>query len=80
MHLYRFFNPSAEGADSCVIIVSDNSWDAIRAYVDRYHPFFHEFHLSIYCDDDNDILMEESLEKLEDGRIIFCSVFSIKIS
>lgn len=80
MHLYRFFNPSAEGADSCVVFVSDNKFDAIRAYVERYHPFFHELKLSKDFDDDNAILMEESFKKLEDGRLLFCWVFTIKIS
>ena len=80
MHLYRFFNPSAEGADSCVIFVSANRWDAIRAYVERYHPFFHELQLSKDFDDGNAILMEESLKKLVDGRVLFAWVFTIKIS
>ena len=80
MHLYRFFNPSAKAADSCVIIVSDNRWDAIRAYVDRYHPFFHELMLYKDFDDENAILMEESVKKLNDGRVLFAWVFTIKIS
>ena len=80
MHLYRFFNPSAEGTDSCVIFVSANRWDAIRAYVERYHPFFNELQFSRECNDDNAILMEEALKELVDGRVLFCSVFSIKIS
>ena len=80
MHLYRFFNPSAEDADSCVIIVSDNRWDAIRAYMERYYPFFHELKLYKDFDDDNAILMEESVKKLEDGRVLFAWVFTIKIS
>lgn len=80
MHLYRFFNPLAEGTDSCVIIVSDNRWDAIRAYVERYHPFFNELKFSKDFDDGNAILMEESFKKMKDGRVIFYWVFAIKIS
>ena len=80
MHLYRFFNPAAEGKDSCVIFVSANRLDAIRAYVERYHPFFNEIKFSRECDDDNAILMEESLKELVDGRVLFCWVFSIKIN
>ena len=80
MHLYKFFNPSAEGADSCVIIVSDNRWDAISVYVKRYHPFFNELKLSKDFDDDNAILMEESFKKFEDGRVVFYEIFAIKIS
>lgn len=80
MQMYRFFNPSAEGADSCVIFVSANRWDAIRAYVERYHPFFHELQLSKDFDDGNAILMEESLKELVDGRVLFAWVFTIKIS
>lgn len=80
MHLYRFFNPSADDADSCVIFVSANRWDAIRAYVERYHPFFNEIQFSRECIYDNAILMEESLKELVDGRVLFSWVFSIKIS
>ena len=80
MHLYRFFNPSAEGADSCVIFVSDNRLDAIRAYVERYHPFFNELKISKDFDDGNAILMEESFKQLEDGIVLFYWVFTIKIS
>lgn len=80
MHLYRFFNPSAEAADSCVIIVSDNRWDAIRAYMERYYPFFNELKLYKDFDDENAILMEESVKKLNDGRVLFAWVFTIKIS
>lgn len=80
MHLYRFFNPSAEAADSCVIIASDNRWDAIRAYVDRYHHFFNELKLYKDFDDENIILMEESLTKLYDGRVIFSKIFAIDIN
>ena len=80
MHLYRFFNPSAEDTDSCVIIVSESRWDAISAYVDRYHHFCHEFKLYKDFDDDNAILMEESVKKLNDGRVLFAWVFTIKIS
>lgn len=80
MHLYRFFNPSADGTDSCVVFVSDNRLDAIRAYLDRYHPFFHELVISKDFDDGNAILMEESFKQLEDGRVLFCWVFTIKIS
>lgn len=80
MHLYRFFNPSAEDTDSCVIIVSESRWDAIRAYVDRYYHFFHELKLYKDFDDENAILMEESVKKLNDGRVLFAWVFTIKIS
>ena len=80
MHLYRFFNPSAEDADSCVIFVSNNRLDAIHAYVEQYHPDFREVHLSKDFKDDNTILMEESFKVLENGRVLFCWAFAIKIS
>lgn len=79
MHLYRFFNPSAEGADSCVIFVSENHWDAIHAYVERYYPFSRFLQVSKDFNSDNAILLEESYKKLEDGRVMFYELFSIKI-
>ena len=80
MHLYRFLNPSAEAADSCVVFVSANHWDAIHAYVNRYYPFFRALQVSKDFDCDNAILLEESYKKLEDGRVMFYELFSIKIS
>lgn len=80
MHLYRFFNPLAEGTDSCVIIVSDNRWDAIHSYVERYHPFFRALQVSKDFDGDNAILLDESYKKLENGRVMFYPLFAIKIS
>ena len=80
MHLYRFFNPSAEGADSCVIFVASNHWDAINAYVNRYHPFCRSLQVSKDFNSDKAILLEESYKKLKDGRVMFYVLFSIKIS
>ena len=80
MHLYRFLNPSAEAADSCVIIVSANHWDAIHAYVQRYHLFFCLLMVSNDFNSDKAILLEESYKKLEDGRVMFYELFAIKIS
>lgn len=80
MHLYRFFNPSAEGADSCVVFVSANHWDAIHAYVERYYPFSRFLQVSKDFNSDNAILLEESYKKLEDGRVMFYELFAIKIS
>lgn len=80
MHLYRFFNPSAEGADSCVVFVSANHWDAIHAYVERYYPFSRFLQISKDFNSDNAILLEESYKKLENGRIMFYALFAIKIS
>ena len=80
MHLYRFFNPSADGADSCVVFVSANHWDAIHAYVERYYPFSRFLQISKDFSDDNAILLEESYKKLEDGRVMFYPLFAIKIN
>lgn len=80
MHLYRFSNPSADGADSCVIYLSNNRLDAIHAYVEEYHPSFRELKISKDFHDGSAILMEESFRKLEDGRVLFGWVFAIKIS
>ena len=46
MHLYRFINPSAYGADKCVIFVSATSVEALNAYVDRHFPDCHGIVLS----------------------------------
>lgn len=80
MRLYRFINPSAVGADKCVLFVSANHWDAIHAYVNRYHPFFRALQVSKDFNNDNSILLEESFKKLEDGRVMFYELFTIKIS
>ena len=80
MHLYRFFNPSAEDTDSCVIIVSATSVEALNAYVQRYDPFFRALLVSNDFNSDNALLLEESYKKLEDGRVMFYELFSIKIS
>lgn len=80
MHLYRFFNPSAEGADSCVIIVSATNVEAINAYVDRYHHGCHRIVLSKDIHRDNAIIMEQSIEQLNDGVVIFSNIFAIEIS
>ena len=79
MHLYRFFNPSAYGADKCVIIVAETSVEALCAYVDRYHPnnkgyvLYKDFHR------ENAVVMQVSLKKLSDGVVVFCIVFAIEI-
>lgn len=80
MHLYRFFNPSAEAADSCVVFVSATNVEAINAYVNRYYPDCYRVQLSKDFNDDNAILMEESFKTLDDGRVVFGQVFAIKIS
>lgn len=80
MHLYRFFNPSADGADSCVVFVSENYLDAINAYVERYYPFFRALQVSKDFNSDNAILLEESYKKLENGRVMFYPLFAIKIN
>ena len=80
MHLYRFSNPAAVGADKCVLFVSANHWDAIHAYVQRYHPFFRTLQVSKDFNSDKAILLEEPYKKLEDGRVMFYELFAIEIS
>lgn len=80
MHLYRFVNPSAEIAGKYVLFVSANHWDAIHSYVKKYHPFFRALQVSKDFNSDNAILLEESYNKLEDGRVMFYELFTIKIS
>ena len=79
MHLYRFFNPSAVGADKCVVYVSATSVEALNAYVDMFYPNSSGMLLSKDFNRDNIITMEVSLKKLHDGRIIFCKIFAIEI-
>ena len=79
MHLYRFFNPSAVGADKCVEYVADTSKEALNAYVDMFYPNSSGMFLSKDFNRDNIITMEVSLKKLHDGRIIFCKIFAIEI-
>ena len=79
MHLYRFLNPSAYGADKCVIIVSATSVEALNAYVDRYHPNTNGMLLSKDFHSDNVIVMSVSLKQLKDGVVIFSPIFAIEI-
>ena len=79
MHLYRFFNPSAEGTDKCVIFVSAKIEEALIAYVDRYFPDSHGIALSKDFHRDNCIKMDASFKKLEDGRVVFYELFAIEI-
>ena len=79
MHLYRFFNPSAYGADKCVIIVAATNVEALCAYVDRYHPNCKGYVLSKDFHRGNLVVMQVSLKKLSDGVVVFCNVFAIDI-
>ena len=80
MQLYRFFNPSANGADKCVIIVSATTVEALCAYVDRYHPNCNGYVLYQDFNHDNAIIMEISKGILNDGVVFFSKIFSIEIS
>ena len=80
MKIYRFFNPLVYGADRCVIIVSATSVDALCAYVDRYHPNCHGYVLYKDFHRDNAIIMEASVDKLDDGVVIFSKIFAIDIN
>lgn len=79
MHLYRFLNPSAYGADKCVIIVAATNWEALHAYVDRHYPDSNMVQVSKDFHRDNAIIMEVSLKKLNDGKVIFSKIFAIDI-
>lgn len=80
MHLYRFFNQSAYGADKCVIIVSATTVEALCAYVDRYHPNCNGYVLSQDFNRDNAIIMSISKKILDDGVIFFSKIFAIDIN
>lgn len=79
MNLYRFFNPSAYGADKCVIIVSATNGDALAAYVDRYHPNCNGVQMSKDFHRNNVIVMSVSLKQLKDGVVIFSPILAIEI-
>lgn len=80
MQLYRFLNPSACGADKCVIIVSATTVEALCAYVDRYHHNCNGYVLSQDFNRDNAIIMEISKKILNDGVIFFEKIFTIDIN
>ena len=79
MKIYRFFNPLVYGADRCVIIVSATSVEALCAYVDRYHPNHKGYVLYKDFHRENVIIMEQSVEQLNDGVVIFSKIFAIDI-
>lgn len=80
MHLYRFINPSTYGSDKCVIIVSATNGEALAAYVDRYHPNCNGVLISKDFHRDDAIIMEASVDKLDDGVVIFSKIFAIGIN
>ncbi len=80
MNLYRFFNPLVYGADRCVIIKSANAWGALHAYVVRYHNGSYMVRVSKDIHRDNAIIMEASVETLNDGVVIFSKIFAIDIN
>ena len=79
MHLYRFYNPLVYGADRWVIIVAATSVEALCAYVDRYHPNHKGYVLYKDFHRENAVVMQVSLEQLNDGVVIFHNVFAIDI-
>ena len=80
MHLYRFFNPSAVGADKCVVIVAATNLEALLAYVDRYHNGCSKVQVSKDSHRDNAIKMEVSLKLLNNGVVLFSKIFAIDIN
>lgn len=80
MKIYRFFNPSVFGPGKCVIVLSDNNMNALRAFVERYYPDCCGVHLSKDFHRENVIIMEASTEPLCDGKVIFSKIFAIEIS
>lgn len=80
MHLYRFINPSAEGADKCVVIVAATNLEALLAYVDRYHNGCSLVQLSKDFNRDNAIKMEVSIKLLNNGVVLFSKIFAIDIN
>ena len=80
MQLYRFFNPSANGADKCVLILSATTVEAICAYVDRYHHNCNGYVLSQDFNRDNAIIMAISKKILNDGIVFFSEIFAIEIN
>lgn len=79
MKIYRFFNPLVYGDDRCVIIESASNWEALHAYVDRYHHSCNFVQVSKDINRENSIIMEVSSDKLNDGVVIFSKIFAIDI-
>ena len=79
MHLYRFINPSAYGADKCVIIVSATNVQAYNAYVNRYHPNANGVLLSKDFHRNDVVIMSVSLKQLKDGVVIFSPILALEI-
>ena len=80
MQLYRFFNPSAYGADKCVIILSTTVVKAVDAYLERYHPNCKGVHLSKDIHRNNVVVMSISRKILQDGVVFFHPIATIEIS
>ena len=79
MHLYRFFNPSAYGADKYVLIVSATGVKAIDVYLDKYHPNCKGIHLSKDVHRNNVVVMSVSTKILQDGVVSFHPIVAIEI-
>ena len=79
MKLYRFYNPSVFGPGKCVIVLSDNNMNALRAFVEWYFPGCNRVNLSKDFHRDNVFIMEASAEPLFDGKVIFSKIFAIDI-
>lgn len=80
MKIYRFSNPSVFGPGQCVIVLSDNNMNALRAFVERYCPECSIVNLSKDFNRDDVTIMEVSAEPLFYGKVIFSKVFAIEIS
>ena len=80
MQLYRFFDPSAYGADKCVLIVSATGVKAIDTYLDKYHPNCKGIHLSKDVHRNNVVVMSISQKILQDGVVSFHPIVAIEIS
>ena len=79
MHLYRFFNPSGYESDKCVVIVAATNVEALCAYVDRYHNGCGMVQVSKDIHRSNATTREVSLQQLNDGAVMFSTMFASDI-
>lgn len=62
-----------------MVIESATNCNALAAYVDRYHPNCNGVLISKDLHRDNAIIMEASVDKLDDGVVIFSPIYAIGI-
>ena len=79
MNLYQFFNPLAIGADKLVIIEASSNKEALNAYLARYAPNCSEISLYNKSYRVDAITVKAGIKQLDDGVILFSTIFKFII-